>query len=106
MILSNFELKLCLNHKYNCIKLVFSVRGKHEIDHTFEEFASFPFDESDEVEMIYDHRKNNSGRPERNFHAFWQEIDMMLRGIWKGSRGEEKISCCPFTSSSFSSTTN
>ena len=61
MVLSNFELKLYLNHKYNCIKLVFSVRGKHEIDHIFEEFASFSFDESDEVEMIYGHRKNNSG---------------------------------------------
>ena len=49
-VLSNFELKLCLNHKYNCIKLLFAVRVKDEIDHTFEELASFPFDESDKVE--------------------------------------------------------
>ena len=90
VVLSNFELKFYLNHKYSCIKLLSVVRGKHEIDHTSEELASFPFDESDEVEMIYDHRKNNSGRPEGNFDVFWQEMDMMLEEYGKAAEERRK----------------
>ena len=91
VVFSNFGLKLYFSHNYNCIKLLFSVRRKQEIDNNFEELASFPFDKSDQVEMIYDHRKNNPGRPEESFDVFWQEMNMMLEEYGKAAEERRKF---------------
>ena len=97
------ELYITLLIKANCrpdlsaisASSFFSVRfffssNKRGIDHVFEQHLAIPLDEKEGIELVYDARKKNSGRPEGDFTNFYKKLDQLLEEYRKTAEEKRK----------------
>ena len=63
---------------------------KRAVDDVFKQHLAIPLDEREGIELAYDARKTNSGRPEGDFTNFYKELDGLLEECGKATEERRK----------------